>query len=209
MKLEIPRDAEAERLFSLCRSGSWCGVIGAPLMGKSVLAKQLYSHITTSNYGWDASLVRFEYAGTLNDAWSQIAEAAGLKPIGLSAGRTLAPLIREQFASRKVVLILDNIEALPDQVLRSLAAEFRRVRNHSSYRDVSRRLCLVIVGSTKLYDLAGPESPLANTLEILPIGGLSFAEVRAALGRVSEPDAISDCIEELYTQTGGHPYHQV
>ncbi len=79
-------------------------------------------------------------------------------------------------------IILDDLDVLPDEVLRLLAAELRRFRNSAEFGELWRRLPCILLGGMKLLHLTGgPESPLSNVLENVPLPDLTAEEAARSL----------------------------
>jgi signal transduction histidine kinase/PAS domain-containing protein len=104
--------------------------------------------------------------------------------------------------------LLDNLDGLPDEVLRLLASEFRLLRDDMLSGEFRAGLRVVFFGAMKLHYLsAGDLSPLSGVVDKIDLQDLSPEQVAAAFPfRNSGPIPDEEVMRLLVAETSGHPH---
>jgi DNA-binding winged helix-turn-helix (wHTH) protein len=110
----------------------------------------------------------------------------------------------------RLVLILDEIGALPPETALRLAGTIRAAFTDRFLTPEFARYIFLLAGATDMLDLtAGRNSPLGNVTERIYLGDLSLAETEQLLGEgfgSTPPALLPQMNSQLHAWTGGHPY---
>lgn len=221
------RETRLSEIVERLELNQWCAVVAPPLSGKTTLARQLTERLKQAHPQWRVVCVRFKQARTLQHAWTQLLQQAGVPdasvgeqpsncrdPSGTRSRSTRRTGVAESLAglvadrSATCCLVLDELERLPDEVLRLLALELRRFRNSARFSAQHSRVHCVLFGGTKLlYLTSKPFSPLANIIETMPLPDLSKEEAAVAFSSVLAGVPLNGELQSaLFAETAGHPY---
>lgn len=211
---EVRRDQEIEKLAESFKRNEWCAVLAPPLSGKSTLARQVRQEFSLRFPNWRVELIDLKPVGTLSELWDQIQQQAKFSQSTIETSNNASHvLFADKFArataaaSTPIGLIIDNVDSLPDQVLRLFAAELRRLANDVDFQSQRLRLRLILLGELKLYDLAGPNSPLHTIIRIIHMDDLNSAQSATLLcQRLDVPSLDPPAAAALFEQTQGHPH---
>ena len=205
----VKRVEQIQTILKHLERGSWCGVIAPDHSGKTILANQLVAAIREKHPNCQVTHVEFNSSATLEGAWRQVEKSMSIPRIGDSNSMVkMADLLVEMLLANtntRHCFVLDNLDALPDEVLRLFAAELRRVRNNTA---IQPYLSCTLLGATKLrYLTAGPYSPLSNVLEIIDLPDLASDQAVQVLSSYFNNISLdADTQNILYAETAGHPY---
>ena len=196
---------------AVATTDDWCAIVAPPGSGKTTLAKQLAETLQKNRKRWRVHLVAFQEASTLEAAWRQVLLKWGLEEKELEEiiSVPVADGLRGFFqkSSEDVCVILDDLDQLPTQVLRLLAAELRRFHDRRKEREEFKRFHIVLFGGMELHYLTvGSYSPLSNVLTPIQIPDLTAEEAHQSLAeRTGKPDLGRQTEEALFAETAGHP----
>lgn len=204
------RTSELENLFRRLDRGEWCAVVAPPFSGRTTLAKLLETGLTKRHPKWKIGHLAFRRQASVNEAAREIIESLG-EAGGREEGLPSAPVLADQLALKTgalgsdFCLILDGLDALPDQVLGLIAAELRRYRNAFS-ATAKRKLHCVLFGGSKLFYQTRPTSPLGNIVETITMSDLTPLETVEVLSSWTDASISLEAGRSLFRLTAGHPY---
>jgi signal transduction histidine kinase len=210
---DVFRDAEVGDLAKHLQRGDWCAVIAPRFSGKSTLARQLQESLYNEHPGWKIAYVGFGRVSTLDEAWEQVrvslrSEDRRIKRRNgeFSLAEELASVVHA--LNQPACLLLDSVDGLPDQVLRSFASECRRLKTEFRFSDAVAGLRLVVFGAMELYYLsAGDLSPFTNVLHIIDFPDLTEEQTRDLfVVRTGCPGLSDEATGLLFKETAGHPH---
>jgi len=210
---EVIREREIGDIIKHLERRDWCAVIAPALSGKSTLARQLRVKLADEHPSWKIAHVEFKHITTLREAWHVVKEGLeGVIEPHEDAGdpfdltETVADLVGR--LRKHLCLLLDRLDGIPDEVLRSFLSECRRLRNEVRFKEASVRLHLVVFGGMEVYYLAaGDLSPFTNVFHIVDFPDLS-EELTAQLFtlRTGKEPSCDEASKALFRETSGHPY---
>jgi signal transduction histidine kinase len=207
------RQVETRDVSVRLERGEWCAVIAPRFSGKSTFARQLHKSLTQEHPAWKVVHARFGTEATLGRAWERVRnEFTGM--CGSTDAAPSRPGIREDLtewigaSTGDVCLLLDNLDELPDEVLRLLAGEFRRLRDDLPLQAIVARLHVVFFGAMKLHYLSAAElSPLSGIVQKIDLPDLNCEQAAEAFSQVASTEKLTDeARQALFEETAGHPY---
>ena len=193
----IGRADELTKLRKLLHCG-WVALMGAPKVGKTSLLHQL-TH-TSPGYGEILGPIDLKGIEDIEDLYEHLANALGLARAGWRP-------IREALRTRKLLLILDEIDCGPDRGLdNEHLGRLRSVVSHNpSFRVVTASRRPV----KEVFPDIGTGSPEYNYLQPLWLGELTEQEARLLLAHPWAPRARrfdEDTVMELLELARRHPF---
>lgn len=211
---EVRRVQEIATLAESFKRSEWCAILAPPLSGKSTLARQVQREFSTRFPNWRVESVELKPLGTLTDLWDHIQTQAKLHhDTNRTKSKSNHVLLAEELANaakaspKPIALIIDNLDSLPDQVLRLFAAELRRLKNEIDFQSARQRLHLILLGELKLHELTSPHSPLDTIIRIVRMGDLNSDQSADLLSRSLGVSDLDGCTATaLFEETNGHPH---
>jgi len=221
-RLFVGRAAEMKRLEKWLGDVYCVGVVlGARQTGKTSLLLKL-RHALREKYRFAfvdlQALAGAQAAECFNYIAEQMVEqlaetvSSGKLPLPTD-NRTLSTFLRElarRARAVRLVVILDEIGALPLETADRLAGTIRSVFTERSVRPEFARYAFLLACAADLLDLTtGRNSPLWNVTESIYLGDLSVVETEQLLGEGFEctpPGLLPEINCQLHAWTGGHPY---
>lgn len=192
------------------RAKRWCAVLAPRHAGKTAMSESLCRLIAHEHPTWKSCRVSFEAAGTMSAAWCQIIRGISGSEEGCSLLAqeqdnllTISGIVTRT-EHKLTCVILDQLNQLPEELLRTLAAELRRFFNSESFAEARNRVCFVLFGSDQLLQLAsGPNSPLEGVVELIRLRDLSQLETEQLFCAFSGQHLMPDSALVLHQETGG------
>src|SRR5215472_17072838 len=192
-RLFVGRLAELKRMETWLTDVNCVGaVLGARQTGKTSLLLKL-RHRFMDKYGFafvDLQAIEGARADEgFNYIAEQIVEQVGAKIDGaltLPKGNTPFSTFLREFARQtrivRIVVILDEIGALPPETAIRLASTIRAVFTSRFIKPEFARYIFLLAGATDMLELTtGSNSPLGNVTEKIYLGDLSLAETEQLL----------------------------
>ena len=110
----------------------------------------------------------------------------------------------------RIILILDEVGALPPKTAMKLASTIRALFTNRLIKPEFARYVVLLAGATDMLDLtAGRNSPLRNVTESIYLKDLSVSETEQLLAKVLGRARLKlspEITDSLHGWTGGHPY---
>jgi serine phosphatase RsbU (regulator of sigma subunit) len=220
-RLFVGRLAELKRMEAWLTDVNCVGaVLGARQTGKTSLLLKL-RHTFLDKYGFafvDLQAIEGARADEcFNYIAEQIVEQLGATfdgaPILPKGNTTFSTFLRE-FARQtrvvRIVVILDEIGALPPETAIRLASTIRAVFTSRFIKPEFARYIFLLAGATDMLELTtGNNSPLGNVTERIYLGDLSLAETEQLLAEAFGHMCVRPCTEinrQLHIWASGHPY---
>jgi hypothetical protein len=205
----------------LAHSNCVGAVLGARQTGKTSLLLRL-RHLWQDKYGFvfvnlqaiDGAHVQecFNYiAEQMVEQLSTVLNRANLTLPGDNV--TFAAFLRD-FSKKaravRIIIILDEIGALPPQSAMKLASTIRAVFTDRILKPEFARYMFLLAGAIDMLELAtGRNSPLLNVTERIYLGDFSLSETEELLAQVfgqAHPGPLQELTSRLHSWTNGHPY---
>ena len=190
----------AQQVIKCVLEGTYCTLLGPRFAGKTVLLHYvkhelerdpaldcIYLSLSTIDHSSTAAFFS-TLAGAVMD---HLASAQRLRD-DLAIDATNSPTFRAFLAAaietmqRDLVLLLDDLEQVPIDLLRALLSSLRAIHMEQQARSWSpaRRLVIVAAGALSLAThTMGEASPFRGIAEAIPIGDLNDDESRAIIAR--------------------------
>jgi class 3 adenylate cyclase len=193
-------------------------VLGARQTGKTSLLLKL-RHTLQNKYAFAFVNLQALAGADGNQCFRYIAEevleqlgevAAGAQAVLPRGSQTFLPFLqrlsRESQAVR-LVIMLDEIGALPQEVALKLASTIRAVFTDRFVKSEYSRYVFLLAGATDILGLAtSKNSPLRNVSESIYLSDLLPAEIERLLFEVFGNRPARSVTEHICKWTGGHPY---
>lgn len=210
----VLRREELSTISSKLENGTWCAVMAPRFSGKSTLAKQLADTLKVGHPSWRTVHVHFERCGTLAQAWKHMNEAVWGGSAHAETTRHPASNLdvfveaASRIDEKALCLLLDGLDRLPDEVLRLMGNDLRRLKNQQNYAYDRERIHIVFFGAMKLFYLtADPLSPLMGVVDSIDLLDLNQEESVELFTRLLESPGLEAAARTvLYDETAGHPY---
>lgn len=220
--LFVGRTAELKRMENWLTDVNWVGaVMGARQTGKTSLLLKL-RHILQGKYAFAyVDLQAIEGAQTqecFNYIAGQIVEQLryniGDNSLMLpSDNMAFSTFLREMSRTTdfvRIVVILDEMGALPPETAIKLASTIRAMFTARFVKPELARYIFLLAGATDMLELTtGRNSPLRNVTETIYLGDLSLAETEKMLAEVfdrTQPRSCKEINRQLHVWASGHPY---
>jgi hypothetical protein len=196
-------------------------VLGARQTGKTSLLLKL-RHTFHAKYSFAFIDLQAVEGATIDECFSYISEEIveqlssvidGEMPAVPKDGRGFQTFL-QQYARVcrpvRIIVILDELGALPQTTAIKLANTIRSVFTSRTLKPEYARYVFILAGGTDMLDLTvGRNSPLRNVTETIYLGDLAPAETEQLLWEVfgeAQKDSYPDINRHLHTWTEGHPY---
>lgn len=117
--------------------------------------------------------------------------------------------VLEQKGDRPIVIMLDEMGALTQESINSLANSIRSIFHQRNDDLTLGRLLFVLSGATDILELATSKtSPLKNVVFTIYMGDLNRDETRQLLNQGFGPEirVSPRVVDRIYEETHGHPY---
>ncbi len=212
----VQRKKEVSAITEYLEKNDWCAIVAPSLSGKTTLAGQLEVRLKEKHPAWHVVRIAFEQAGTIEAAWQQIQsgfeQASTLLTVPeLSDAKQIAEELSRLVASiekGRLCLILDNLDALPDEVVFLIAGQLRMFKNDMQYQSARERFSCILFGAVSLYNLVRSEySALTNSVEVVNLSDFSKEQLAELLRRkYPHAEYPQDALDAFYDETAGHPY---
>lgn len=221
-RLFVGRTAELKRMETWLANVSCVGaVMGARQTGKTSLLLRL-RHLLQEKYAFAFVDLQAIEGAQEAECFSYIA-AQIADQLRVASKDTFPALPRDNAAFStflrdisqltglvRIVVILDEIGALPTETAIKLASTIRAMFTARFVKPDFARYIFLLAGATDMLELAtGKNSPLRNVTETIYLGDLSLAETEQMLTEVFEGTQIRPCQEinhRLHGWASGHPY---
>jgi serine/threonine protein kinase len=226
--LDPEKDHFVGRVQELTQMSKWVKsvetyglILGASQTGKTSLLRKLQADFQSKYTCICLNLQAFNYldkSQVYQHLSEQIVEKLFSKPdqkewlpvdYGLAFIRFLKQL-SEKIPSSRIVLLLDEMDALSQQSLESLATTIRRIFHQKMEEHELQKFVFIYAAKTDVLTLAERlGSPLRNVTECAYLEDLSRNETIQLLeyGFAQEGDQIEEAIaDHIYGWTHGHPY---
>lgn len=205
------RTEPVREILTHLSQGDWCAVFAPKNGGKSTLAGQLEFALKYERPDWTVIRITMRKTGTIEPVWLQIEsrmieEPNRGHPSGTNIAAALAKIL--SVSAQTYCLILDNLDVLPDEVLRLLGAELRKFHDHPEYAGLLSHIHCVFFGALKLlYLTREPSWPLYNMTAIVNLPGLTPEQTaRTFSERLGGVTLSKEAQKTLYLETAGHLY---
>src|SRR5215469_10867748 len=217
--LFVGRDEELRTMENWLAHVSCVGlVLGARQTGKTSLLLKL-RHTLQNKYAFAFVNLQAVAGADGDQCFRHIAEevveqlgevAAGAQALLPNGSRTFLPFLqrlsRESHAVR-LVIMLDEIGALPQEIGLKLATTIRAVFTDRFVKPEYSRYVFLLAGATDMLGLAtSKNSPLRNVSESIYLSDLSPAEIERLLFEVFGNCPARPMTEDICKWTAGHPY---
>ncbi len=175
-----------DQILESIKEGTYCAVLGPRLCGKSVLLR--YLERTLSGYGWPCLYIDLQNisTATLQGFFTDLSAqyAAGLCTLTETEIRLPAPgqassavfrgFLEDSLKALKqdLVLILDNLDAIPTDLIQALLTSLRAA--YMDQQSLDHRITIVVSGALSLATLTvGESSPFRGIASTVFVGDLS------------------------------------
>jgi serine phosphatase RsbU (regulator of sigma subunit) len=219
----LRRDLDvASRVVQYIQEGSYCALLGPRYSGKTGVVRAV-EELLMQQLGWpciyldlyelEASTQRGFFAALASLIAKQIAErtrreVAALDPTGASSAAFrgfLTDAVLE--LGYDLVLILDHLEAVPNDLVQALLTSLRAA--YMEQQTLDHRLMVVASGALSLATVTvGASSPFRGIAQRVFVGGLSESESQAFIGEQIEADWIQisdEAWHHLFNAARGDP----
>ncbi len=211
-----------DQILESIKEGTYCAVLGPRLCGKTVLLR--FVERTLNEVGWTCLYLdlRSMRAATLQGFFTELMHqtAAGIRqilggahPISLPA-QASSPVFRGyllealQVVGRDLVLIIDNLDATPTDLVQALLTSLRAA--YMDQQGLNTRLTVVVSGALSMATLAvGESSPFRGIARSVFVGDLSEDQSRDLITDYLDAEGIGftqPAQERLLTATRGDAY---
>lgn len=220
-RLFVGRLAELKRMESWLIDVSCVGaVLGARQTGKTSLLLKL-RHTFRDKYAFAFVDLQAIEGAKADECFNYIAEqmveqlAESIDGVlTLPKGNTTFSTFLREFARQtqavRIIVILDEIGALPPETAIKLASTIRAVFTSRFIKPEFARYIFLLAGATDMLELTtGRISPLGNVTETIYLGDLSLAETEQLLAEAFGHMGVQPFREinrQLHTWASGHPY---
>jgi serine phosphatase RsbU (regulator of sigma subunit) len=220
-RLFVGRLAELKRMQTWLTDVNCVGaVLGARQTGKTSLLLKL-RHSNRDKYDFAFVDLQAVEGAQADQCFSYIAEQIVEQladtldgAISLPNGNTTFSTFLRQFAKQtravRIVVILDEIGALPAETSIKLASMIRAVFTSRFIKPEFARYIFLLAGATDMLELTtGRNSPLGNVTERIYLGDLSASETEQLLTEALGHVWVGSCAEFnrlVHSWASGHPY---
>jgi len=220
--LFVGRTAEITRIETWLTDAHCVGaVLGARQTGKTSLLLKL-RHELREKYAFAFVDLQAVEGANAAECFSYIAEqlveqlfgTIGYGDLPVAKDSTTFSVFLREFSRKtqivRIVVILDEIGALPPETAIKLAGTIRAVFTGRLIRPEFANYVFLLAGATDMLELTtGRNSPLGNVTEKIYLGDLSMVETGELLTRAfahAPVRTVPEVTRQLHTWTSGHPY---
>lgn len=204
-----------EELFSTVTADEWVVLLGPRQSGKTSALARLYRHLSTNGFG--CAFLDLQAYGA-NDSYGHFLRwlsQAVAKDVGGTANEredleSLEEVLWETLPDKpaSVVLLLDEISALPESWRRRFFGQLRAVFNARTRGDegsIPRRLSCVFAGTFRPEEMIEGDNSPFNVSKYIKTANFSEADLANLVAAVDREELV-DHIPAIYAAVRGQPY---
>ncbi len=212
-----------DQLIAAVEQGTYCALLGPRLCGKTVLLRYV-ENLLSDQLGWICAYIDFRKinAATQQVFFTDLAEQIQRnfarqtqQQLALPESEPVTSAVFRAFLldslevlRRDLVLIIDNLEAIPTDLVQALLTSLRAA--YMDQQTLDHRLTVVVSGALSLANLTvGELSPFRGIAERIFIGDLSREQSRDLIAEFMAPggnDYTERAFEKLLDATQGDAY---